>query len=245
MRKSLSIAFMILLLAIPAMAADKMLTAVTNAWEPYAGQDLKDLGFGTLIVSSAFKAAGYSVKPELILWDEAVAKTKAGKYDVLYLAYYNKSRTQDFFYSDFFTESLVVFCKRKETPLKFKSIKDLSPYTIGVVKGYTNTPEFDAAAYLKKVEAASDEENLRKLLKKEVDVIVIDKLVAQYLLKTKFIEGKGTVDFLDPPLIIHPLFCLFPKVIKESEQRVKDFNKGLALIKANGTLNKIIKSANQ
>jgi polar amino acid transport system substrate-binding protein len=51
----------------------------------------------------------------------------------------------------------------------------MKQYTFGVVKGYVNTPEFDAAIFLKKVESASDEEYLRNLINGRVDLIFIDR----------------------------------------------------------------------
>jgi polar amino acid transport system substrate-binding protein len=109
-----------------------------------------------------------------------------------------------------------------------------------VVKGYINTEEFDKAPYLKKVEAETDEENLRKLAKGELDLIVIDKLVAQYLIKTKIPEASGTLDSIEPPLIIHPLFVVFPKKLPASGKRAKEFNKAYESMEKDGTIKAIM-----
>lgn len=122
-----------------------------------------------------------------------------------------------------------------------KNLHELAPYKIGVVKGYINTAEFDAAKFLKKVESDSDEANLKKLLNKELDIIVIDKLVAQYLIQKHMPVAAAQLEPMDPPLIIHPLFLLFPKKNPNSRKTCDDFNKGFDMIPKDGTANTIMK----
>ncbi len=109
-----------------------------------------------------------------------------------------------------------------------------------MVKGYINTDEFDKASYLKKLEVETDEENLRRLIKGEFDLIVIDKLVAQYIIKTKIPEASGKLDSIEPPLIIHPLFVVFPKKLPASEKRAKEFNKAYESMEKDGSIKPIM-----
>jgi polar amino acid transport system substrate-binding protein len=216
------------------------LKIATLDWEPYVGKTLKGEGFNTEIITEAFKRAGYTVKIDFIEWDKAIEEATKGSYDAVFPEYYSKDRAKDFVYSSFFSNSLLVFYKRKASTITYKTFKDLTPYKIGVVKGYINTEEFDKASYLKKVESNSDEENLRKLAKGELDLIVIDKLVAQYLIKTKISEASGKLDSIEPPLIIHPLFVIFPKKLPASEKRAKEFNKAYESMEKDGSIKPIM-----
>ncbi|HOO47082.1 MAG TPA: transporter substrate-binding domain-containing protein, partial [Deltaproteobacteria bacterium] len=163
--------------------AQKTVTLATLDWQPYVGSDMPGYGFNAEIVTEAYKRMGYTVKIEFLSWDDAVNKTQQGEFDGLFPEYYSKERAEEFLYSDFFSNSLLVFYKRKDAKISYASLKDLISYRIGVVKGYINTEEFDSADYLNKVEFNSDLESLNNLVEGKVDLIVIDKLVAQYLIQ--------------------------------------------------------------
>ncbi|HHO76366.1 MAG TPA: transporter substrate-binding domain-containing protein [Deltaproteobacteria bacterium] len=224
----------------PNAMAQKTVTLATLDWQPYVGSDMLGYGFNAEIITEAYKRAGYTVKIEFLAWDDAVSKTQQGEYDGLFPEYYSKDRAEDFIYSDFFSNSLLVFFKKKGPTINYSSLKDLTPYKIGIVKGYINTEEFDSAAYLNKVEFDSDLEILNNLVKGSVDMIVIDKLVAQYLIHGNLPEAADTLESLDPPLIIHPLFIVYPKKLPGSDQKAKDFNMGLDMIMKDGTVKKIM-----
>jgi polar amino acid transport system substrate-binding protein len=209
-------------------------------WEPYVGEALKGEGFDVEIITGAFKRAGYTVKIDFMQRDKAIEETTKGIYDAVFPEYYSKYRTKDFIYSNFISNSLLVFYKCRSSNITFKTLKDLTPYKIGVVKGCINTEEPDKTSFLEKVEAESDEENLRKLIKGELDLIVIDKLVAQHLIKTKIPEASSKLDFFEPPLIIHPHFVIFPKKLPASEKRAKEFNKAYDSMEKDGSIKPIM-----
>lgn len=224
-------------------SAAQTLRLATLDWEPYVGQTLKDKGFNTAIVTEAFRRAGYQVKIDFLPWDKAIEEAKKGAYDAVYPEYYSKERAQDFEYSYFFSNSLLVFYKKAQANITYKNLRDLATYRIGVVKGYINTDEFDNATYLKKVECESDEDNLRKLLKGEVDLIVIDKLVAQYLIDTKIPEAKGKLAPLEPPLTIHNLFVIFPKSKNPASKKLAtEFNRAFESMDKDGTVKAIMRA---
>ena len=111
-----------------------------------------------------------------------------------------------------------------------------------MVRGYANSPEFDAADFLKKDVANSDLVNLKKLLTKRVDLIVIDELLAKYLSNKSLKEGMEQLEFMEPPLEVKPVYLLVSKKINGGEEIVKEFNAGLQAISEDGTLNKIIRA---
>jgi len=70
---------------------------------------------------------------------------------------------------------LLVLCARKELKIRYNSLKYLAPYRIGVVNGYVNTPELDRADFLKKDGVTNDLQNIRKLVRGRVDLILEEK----------------------------------------------------------------------
>ena len=93
---------------------------------------------------------------------------------------------------------------------------------------------------MQKKEAKSDEQNLRKLLKGKLDLVVIDKYNASYIFKKSIPMGLVELDYLDPPLQEKGLYLMFSRSVKNYKKIRDDFNRGLSIIKKNGKLEKII-----
>lgn len=225
-----------------ALAAQKVSIATLN-WEPYVGESLPDYGFTSEIVSTAFKEAGYDPEIKFMPWARAMQMTEKGNYDAAFPAYYSKERAQKYALTDAFAHGPVVLASKSGADISFSEIEDLKPYSIGIVKGYVNGEEFDAADYLNKDETRNNEQNLKKLLAGRVDLIAIDKVVAVNLLKNNpNISGDlQDVTFLDPPLDNLSLHVLISRNIDNYEQVLKDFNAALDKLSDDGTIDEILK----
>ena len=232
---------LILCLGTTGFAANKTLSLATLEWKPYVGKKLMNYGFTSEIVTKAFKRVDYSVTVDFMPWARVLHEVLKGKYDAAFPAYYSDKRAKTYALSNSFAEGPLVFCKKKDVNISYKSLQDLKPYRIGVVRGYVNTPEFDAADYLKKDLANSDEINLRKLVKGRIDLVVIDKFTAHHILRTTIPESVDTIEFVKPWLQAKPLYLAVSRKIKGHQQIVKDFNHGLKQIAEDGTIRKIMK----
>lgn len=221
-------------------AKAETLRLATLDWEPYVGRELENKGFTAEIVTESFKRAGYQVEIVFLPWDTAVEEANRGSCDGVFPEYYSGERTRDFFYSAFFSQSRLVFYRRSSSAVTYRTLKELSPFSIGVVTGSIISDEFDNAVFLNKVEASGDEENLRKLVKGEVDLIVIDKLAARHLMKTRVPEAAGRLLAFDPPLAIHDLFVILPRSIPASAKRARQFTKALQSMEKDGTVKAIM-----
>ena len=214
-------------LSFPLYAEKKIIKLATLDWEPYIGQKLANNGYVAGIAREAFLREGYELQLDFLPWARVVQETKSGKYDGYFPEYYSKEVEKDFIFS----------AKFKGGPLGFFK----KPYTIGVVREYVNTEEFDKADYLKKEEVVDDLTNIKKLLAGRIDLFVADKFVGLYLLRTFLPEKAGEMDFISPSLEEKDLYLCFPKQITRSEMLVKVFNSGLEKIIKDGTVNKILK----
>jgi polar amino acid transport system substrate-binding protein len=244
------IAAIFFLMVQPAFGQTKKITLTTLDWEPYIGEKLPGRGYVYEIVSEAFKSVGYQVNIQFYPWARAVETARSGKADGLFPEYYDNSRKSDFVFSDPFPGGPVGFLARKDSKITFlsdprkdltKVLQGMKQYSFGVVRDYINTKEFDAANFLKKDVADSDEQNITKLYAKRINLIFIDKFVAQYLIKTKFPQYAKDLEFLEPALEVKPLYIVFSKKAPGYEQKVKDFNEGLQNLTKKGTIKAIMK----
>ena len=234
----------ITLLFIQSGKAGRIISLAVAEWPPYVSKDLEDYGLTSEIVAKAFARVGHTVKMSFMPWKRALHKVAEGVYDATYPAYYSEERAQLYAVSKPFFAAPMGFYKRKDSPIAFQTLQDLQAYTIGIVRAYVNTSEFDAAAYLKKDIADDDEQNLKKLLKGRVDLIIIDKFTAQHILNTHMPERKALLEFLEPPLDMKSFHLLVSRNIKDSEQTLHDFHRGLQELVADGTISRILKKHN-
>ena len=245
MKKRLIIILLILSFfsSIDAVAKEKKITLATLNWAPYVGKTLPDYGFNADLVRTILERVGYNLDLSFMPWARAMLSAKKGTFDGAFPAYYSKTRDENFAYTKSFAQSPVVFCTRADADINYTGdLKSLKGYLIGTIRGFVNSPEFDKATYLHKDQTKSDLQNLKKLLKGRVDLIVIDKFVAISILKNNpYFQGDvRSVKFLEPPLQVKPLYVIFSYQASNYEKKVRAFNKGLAEIKSDGTFKQIM-----
>jgi len=232
---------MIILWPMHGITADRSVHLATLNWAPYIGENLESFGFGAEILRVAFHRAGYNATFSFMPWVRALKDVEIGKYDAVCFAYHSSERSKKYLFTKPYAQSVLGFCKLRESDITFQSLKDLAPYRIGVVRGFVNTPEFDTLESLKKEEAKNEMLNLKKLIHRRVDLIVIDKFIMQHLIKRHFPDKSDAVEFLEPPLIRHPLYLMFSKELESSATKVLEFNKAIENMQKDGSVKAIIK----
>ncbi len=206
----------------------------TLNWPPYIGEKLKNNGPVAEIIKKAFKSQGHKVVLSFFPWTRTVASSKKDSFAGMIPEYYSKERVEDYTLVDIQISGPLVFCKRKNFNLFNKysgNLQELVPYRIGVVSGYINTEEFDHAQFLIKDHASDDLSNLEKLLKKRVDLIVIDKNVGNYLVEVNKRLSMLKLDCLTPPLNMNKLFFAIYQKNPKHDQIKEISEKGIKEIK--------------
>ena len=236
------------LFALGAQAAEppaRTVELATTEWPPYIGQELPEHGYVHVLVTHAFAREGYEARIRFYPWARALALAREGKVAGLMPEYFDASRTSEFAYSDGFPGGPVGFFARRDRRLKLPptlatkpaaALATLKHLRFGVVRGYLNAPAFDTAPGLRREEARDDLTNLRKLYHGRVDAIVIDRHVAEYLLRTAVPEFAKELEYLEPPLAQHQLYVAFSRTAPNHEAMLKAFNDGLARLETSGEL---------
>ena len=241
MKKTFILLTMLTLISHYAFAQDKKITVVSCNWEPHFGEKLENGGYFTEIVTESFKRGGYSAEAKFLPWKRALETSKNGKYEVLFGAYYSEERTKHFKYSDMIADETLCFFSKKGRGIKYKSLKDLAPYKIGFLRGSTYGKDFDEADYLKKDPVTNNELNVKKLMKGRIDLVLSSKVSFLSLINTDFPKFKGQVEIADPPLQVSNMYIAVSKKVPGYEKMIEDFNKGLKLLKEDGSFDKIMK----
>lgn len=241
MTKKLSvlIAFVFFALSFPVMAGEPLKIASLE-WEPYIGPKMEGGGYVAEIMNEAFKKSGKAIQIDYLPWARAVKMAKDGEYAGYMPEYYSEDLKKDFILSAPFPGGPLGLFKKKTKNIQFKKIDDLKPYSIGVVRGYVNTAEFDAAAYLKKEEAKDDLTNFRKLSVDRIDLVVCDKYVGEHILKAELGAAAAEIEFMEPPLENKDLYLCISKALPDGQKIIDDFNSVIKQMTDDGSIKKIM-----
>lgn len=216
----------------------------TLEWPPYIGTNLPNNGYVFEVVQQAFEKEGLKVEIEFYPFARLFPLIDLGELDGYFPEYWNEELSKVYDYSEPFQGGNLGFMKLKDRDFSFQVETNMQDFhalkhlKIGVVRGYTNTSAFDSANYLQKEATYGDINNLKKLLFRRVDLILIDPNVANYLIETHLHEHKTQFQYLEPSLEYKPLYVCFRKT--DNKIFLKKFNQGLKQLELNGDLQKIL-----
>jgi len=223
-------------------AGDKIIVLAHEiSWAPHYGKDLEQGGYTVEIIREALKRVGYTLKTIWLPWKRAQVEAARGDFDGLGASYYNEERATKFAYSDPIAATEVVFFKRTEDDIKYSKLEDLKPYKIGIGFGYGYPENFVNAGYLKKIKAYELKTNITRLLHKRIDLIIGSRKAILFYLKKEYPDRINSLEILGNPLETLSLYVLFSKNKPDYKQKIEDFNRGLKMIKEDGTYHKIMK----
>lgn len=223
-----------------ANAESKPLKIAGSVWPPYIVDKGTEKGAATALVTEILKRAGYKTEVSIQTWPRTLEGTSAGIYDVIISSWKTKEREAHFQYTDPYFVNTIQFVKRKGNPINFRGYQDLRGLVIGVVNGYAYGDEFDKAQGILKVPANHLIQNLLLLQRGRIDLTLGDKWVVRHELTDYFPTAIKEFEFLGKPVATRPLHAAVSLAHPQHDKIVKDFNKALKTMKADGSYEKIL-----
>ena len=173
--------------ATPGFADNPVLKVSTDPWEPWAlGTEGKEAtgGIAVEMTRDLFKRLDTPVEIVIYPYERCINQMKTGERDVLLMVKKTPEREQFMLFSDVAAEDpqLLYYATDKRKDFSWSEFKDLSGYTVGVVRGF-NYGEFDKAADaagIKKEAVSDDTQNISKLLAGRVDFIILNRSTAKF-----------------------------------------------------------------
>jgi len=223
-----------LLLSGSLQAQDQTVHVSTLDWPPYTGNDLPRGGATTEVVRQAFVEAGLRTEVAYRPWKRAIAMAQKGTDDVVaYFPGYHCRHQEGFVASEPIGSGPLGFAEHADKPITWTSVDSLGEQQlkIGTVLGYANTDEFDAkvgTGWIIAIPSPDDITNLKKLARKRIDAVVIDKFVLEYLKATEpsIKSARENLVFNERPLEDKTLYLCF-RDDADGHAMLEQFNAGL------------------
>ena len=212
---------------------------ITNGeWPPFTSEQLPYNGPLSRIVLEAFALEGVTVEYGYFPWKRAYENAKTGKWDGSVGWAPSSKHRQDFYMSKPVIYVNKALFHLKNTPFDWKSIDDLGKWRLGGTAGYSYGDEWDQAAkfgHIKVEEVTADEQNIRKLLLKRIDVFVMEVDVAHYLIRKLLTPEEAALITSHPKMVVETSICLaLPRQLEMSPGLLIRFNRGLQRLKDSG-----------
>jgi len=241
MRHALIIILVCMMYNVSALAEQKELLLATGEWPPYTSKQLDGYGFITQIITEIVQEMGMEPKYTFYPWKRAEKMTQEGFYFGAFPYAVTQERLKVFDFSNLIYENKTILFYNK-THLKqkpsWKILTDLKPFLIGGVNGYSYIPDFEKAG-LKTEYVTLDEQNIKKLYHKRIDLAVIDLLVGWDLIQTLYPQKKHIFDTIDKPVKIGNSHLMISNKYPNNQFLKKQFNAALETIKHKGIYNRI------
>ena len=212
---------------------------ITNGeWPPFTSERLANKGPLSRIVAEAFALEGITVEYGYFPWKRAYDYARTGKWDGSVGWAPTPKHLQDFHMSaPVITVDKGLF-HLKNIPFDWKSIDDLKGWRVGGTAGYAYGDEWDKAVRegkLKVDEVTSDEQNIRKLLLRRVDVVAMEVDVANHLIRTLLTPEEAAAITKHPKLVMQTPICLaLSRQSARSPELLERFNRGLQRLTESG-----------
>lgn len=216
-------------------------TAAGDPYPPYGDPNNPDGGLGLEIIRAAFKTQGHSMTMEYVPWARAESGIKNGSYDILPFTWRTDARAKVLLFSTAFAIGNVRFIKRKGDPFEFTGLESLNGKTVGTIRGYGYSDAFVNSTQFQKESGNDLMTSIKKLLRNRIDLTLEDEIVGRSIIQAADPEALQHIEFVKAPLAVNPLYITVGLQNPRAQEIIGAFNKGLEVIRANGTLDKIFK----
>ncbi len=234
-----------ILLSLPqGVAAQDVVNLASIEHPPYTGEQLKHDGMITQIIQEAYARVGYQIGIRYYSVAKATKMTEAGDVDGLAIVRMRGERKKWVLYSDPMPATEMVFYKRKnmEIPFYGKDYLTLKSYLFGTGTGYANLEglDFVLRGQTHVFAFKDDLQALRRLEAGRIDLVIIDKFVAQFVLSTQMPKSVDALDSISPSLSTEPNYLGISRKAPHAQKKLDDFNRGLAMLTREGRIHAIL-----
>ena len=243
--------------------ASKKVSLATLDWPPYIGEDLCNKGWVFQFAVALLVSKGYQVDIHFYPWARSVKMVERGKIDILFPEYFieasapsdtytDKKRIELLALSNKYPGGEVAFLKRRNESVKFDGdLNSLKGLTIGVVRGYQNTPEFDAmmdAKFFNTIQAVDELQLMKLLVNKRVELIVGDPRVFFHTINYSSLSNNNKqaiingMEVIKPALKYNSLYFAVSLQSTQWKQLIDDINLALIEFELSKETDNIIKN---
>lgn len=212
----------------------------TSPYEPYIIYDAKEnriSGIDADLIRSIYLNTEFNVEIKIVPWETSLKMIKNGLADLIPTISRNEDRAAYMYFSDSYrSESAFAFYECKTKYSEINSLQDLKGKRVAVLSGYTYYEEFDKNSSIHKEYCVKEEIMFQKLLKGQVDVVIMNEFSGDYFLRVHNLSREiGKVNYRYVEKDVSDTRMGFSKC-ERSKEIIEIFNRGYKDKVENGEL---------
>lgn len=241
--------------------SNKVLNLATLNWPPYISEEVCNKGWVFQLTVALLVSKGYQVNIHFYPWARSVKLVEQGTMDILFPEYFiessapsdviqGKKRRELLALSNRFTGGELALIKRKGDPFQLEpNLSNLKGKMIGVVRGYQNTPEFDAmmdSEQFSTIDAVDELQLMKLLVAKRVDLIVGDPEVFNFSVNYSQLSNRNKqallngIEQVKPALKYNHLYYAVSNQYPKWHALLDDINLALLEFQQSGETDRIV-----
>jgi polar amino acid transport system substrate-binding protein len=213
----------------------------TGEWAPFAGQNLKNLGFVNDVAAKAFALEGITVSFDFKPWARIESETFNGIYAASPGWASTAERKERFFYSkDPIMTDGSILISLAGSSFTWNSMNDLKKYTIGSNRADYYVSDLRKAG-VRVVELDTYTQGITMLLAKRFDALIINGAVGRQLLRSLPASDKSKLIVSAKDYDSTGYYILFSRKYPNVQSLISKFEAGFEKLRKSGEYDKMVK----
>lgn len=215
------------------------LILASDVWPPFTNLE-PHRAFASELVSESLNRAGIKSVTQILEFEEVIEGIRSGKYHGSAALWYSEDREEYLLFSAPYLQNRLIVVGRKGADVSMKSFSGLAGKKVAVVGNYAYGSDVEQASEVVLVTGTNDQQNLERLLKQEVDYMLVDALLMEYLLTHQKEEVTKYLQLGSTPLFKRSLHFAVRKDVEGAQSIIDRFNQGIIKMISDGTYNRIL-----
>lgn len=210
-----------------------------DIWPPFTNRP-GEKALAMSLVNEALARSGIKATTDIHPFEEVLSALQTGNVDGSPALWKTPDREEYLIYSIPYLENRLVLAGRKGSTVDYTSLDQLAGKKVAIVEGYAYGDAIDTLDNVGLVAGKNDQHNLDRLLAGEVDYILVDDLLANYLRQYQP-EDVGTyLEIGTQVMFRRTLHFAVSRKLPGAMGIVDGFNKEIQAMAADGTYNRIL-----
>lgn len=215
------------------------LTLLSDIWPPFTNVE-GEKRISMDIVDMALNRDSVNVNFEIDDNSDIIEGIKKGKFDGSAALWYSEEREKELLFSDAYLHNQLILVGRKGSDVSAETFSDLEDVKIGLVENYYYGEDICNSTKVEIIKGKSDQKNLTQLLSKNLDYILVDALLIQYLINYQTNDVNDFLEIGETPLVVKSLHFAINKNIDGAEVIIENFNSEIKKMIVDGSYHEIL-----
>jgi polar amino acid transport system substrate-binding protein len=219
-------------------AQTNQLRLVSTPWPPFTNEPGQSR-FALDLVEAALSRIGVTSRTTIVDAAKFTPSLLNGPFDGSAAVWKDPERDRVLLFSQPYLENRLILVGRTGAEVSAATLADLKGKRVGIVEGYSYGEAIDNLG-ITFVRARSEEDSLRQLLGGDVDYVLMDEIVVQYIVDHHSDEARTKLHFGTASLLTRPLYLAVRRAHPAAQSIVDRFNAQIRAMIADRTYHRLL-----